>query len=71
MNSQIKTCQSLRYSWGLDDVAPEALLWIINVVLVFVALQGPTRSNPTPRSRCRRLAARQDRSWAIIDDLEP
>ena len=36
MNSQIKTCQSLRYSWGLADVAPEASLWIINVVLVFV-----------------------------------
>jgi len=48
MNSQIKTCQSLRYSWGLDDVAPKALLWIINVVLVFVALQGPTRSILTP-----------------------
>src|SRR5262245_43725496 len=29
-------CQSLRYSWGLDDVAPETSLWIINVVLVFV-----------------------------------
>src|SRR5215813_4684131 len=37
MNSQIKTCQSLRYSWGLDEFAPEASLWIINVVLVFVA----------------------------------
>jgi hypothetical protein len=36
MNSQIKTCQSLRYSWGLDDVAAEASLWIIDVVLVFV-----------------------------------
>jgi hypothetical protein len=35
-DSQIKTCQSLRYPRGLGEFAPEASLWIINVVLVFV-----------------------------------